>query len=176
MINFTNLGMHLEFIRIFEAIRRIIFGSTLYCSLFTFAICSNSPSNVCMDIFGFARNISNTVCILSTVVSDTFPSRFDRSALPERNTWLTELPISTNARYQLLSKIIPKTEEISGRCLKSIDWNASNASELTIFFINSNTHTHWVPIIASLVDYILAFINDTNYETEIELYPIKNLS
>lgn len=59
----------------------------------TLAICNSNPSNVCIDIFGFARKISKIVCILSTVVSDTLPSRFDSNALPERNTWLTELPI-----------------------------------------------------------------------------------
>lgn len=59
----------------------------------TFAICNSKPSNVCIEIFGFARSISNTVRILSTVFSDTFPSRFDSNALPDRNTWLTEPPI-----------------------------------------------------------------------------------
>lgn len=61
---------------------------------FTFAICIKSPSSVCIEIFGFARIISKTVWILSTVLSDTFPSRFDNNALPDRNTWLTEPPIA----------------------------------------------------------------------------------
>lgn len=65
----------------------------LLCIEITFAICDSSPSSVANETFGLARKISNTVLTLSTVVSDTLPSRLDNRALPDRNTWDTEPPM-----------------------------------------------------------------------------------